>query len=91
MLKVSCHLLPNCLCKLFNNKMNDFHECVRGCNLDFIFLPSVPLDVCKRFVSYSGGNIWRSINTDLKCLPSVNSFKRALFNIISAKCCKINL
>ena len=48
--------------------MNDFHERIRGYNLDFIFLPSGPLDVCKHFVSYSGGNIWCSINTDLKCL-----------------------
>ena len=68
MFKVSCHLLPNCLCKLFN-KLNDIHERTRRCNLDF-FLPSVPLDVCKRFVSYSGVKIWRSLNTDLKCLPS---------------------
>ena len=84
MFKVSCHLLPNCLCKFFI-KLNEIHERIRGCNLDFIFLPSLPLDVCKRFVSYSSVNIWRSINTDLKCLPSVNSFKRSLFNIISAK------
>ena len=63
--KVSCHLLPNCLCKLFI-KLSDIYERTRRCNLDF-FLPSVPLDVCKRFVSCSGVNIWRSVNTDLKC------------------------
>ena len=83
MFKVSCHLLPNYLCKLFI-RLNDIHERIRGCNLNF-FLPSVPLDVCKRFVSYSDVNIRRSINTDLECLPSVNSFKCSLFNIISAK------
>ena len=74
MFKVSCHLVPNCLCKLFI-KLND--ERIRGCNLDFIFLPSVPLGMCKRFASYYGVNIWRSINTAFKCLPSVNSFKRS--------------
>ena len=84
MFKVSCHLLPNCLCKLFI-KLNDFHERTRNCNLDFIFLPFVPLDVCKRFVSYSGVNIWRSINTDLKCLPSVNSFKTFIIQYYISK------
>ena len=43
MFKVTCHLVPNYLCKLFN-KLSDIHEYTHRCNLDF-FLPSVPLDV----------------------------------------------
>ena len=81
--KVLCHLLPNCLCKLFI-KRNDIHERTRRCNLDF-FLPLFLRNVCKHFVSYSGVNIWHSVNSDRKCLPFVNSFKRSLFKIISVK------
>ena len=58
---------------------------ILNCLCELFIKLTVPLAVCKRFVLYFGINIWRHINTDLKCLRSDYSFKRSLFNIISAK------
>ena len=76
MYKTKYDLLLECISSIFI-KLIDIHNRTRNCECNFFF-PSLKNDVCKRFISFVGIQIWSDISFHNKSLV-FRSFKKKLF------------
>lgn len=81
MFKLSRNLLPSCISSMFTRLCGSRTR--RNAN-DY-FLPRVRLEVSKKFISFSGVQIWMQLPYDIRCVNRPSVFKLSFYNLLSEK------
>jgi hypothetical protein len=76
MYKVFNEMHPPVILKMFS-KLSSIHHITRKTTHDF-FLPRIRLDVCKRFITFSGVTVWSRLDIETKLSICLHAFKTLL-------------
>ncbi len=80
MFKLTNNMLPLCISSMFTRLRGTTRR-----NAYDYFVPRVNLDICKRFISFFGVNVWLQMSNNIKCVNKLDIFKQLCFNNLSEK------
>jgi hypothetical protein len=80
MFKLSNNMLPSCINYMFEHLQGSTRR-----NAYDYFLPQVRLNVCKKFITFSGVQVWLKLPCILKSLSNLRDFKNSYFMMLSVK------
>jgi hypothetical protein len=76
MFKVYTYMLPECIVNMFI-RLNTVHSITRRVMYNF-YLPRIHLNICKKFIAYSGPFHWNKLPIDVKSC-TLSDFKKNIF------------
>ncbi len=85
MYKVFHDLHPAVISHLFTKLSSMSNSIVTRHTMHDFFLPQVRLCVCKKFITYSGVDVWFKLDPDVKACTCLQKFKLSLLSMLLSK------